>query len=125
MFMRNLRKLLLLEQHEDGSWGDTNTSLVSTSLSGSVETSAYVVIALGRSLQLEQSGDLAKATYECTSAIAKGLQFIIAQQQGRSGWRSTRDTLYAAWAVAETVRLVSVLVYLFQPLHIHIRGVLC
>lgn len=72
--------------------------------SGDVEATAYVIIALGRSLALEKSAELANATHETTEAISKGLDYVIARHKGRSGWGSTRDTLYAAWALAETVR---------------------
>lgn len=55
---------------------------------------------------MERSAEIT-ALNECetTDAIAKGLDYVLAHHKGRGGWRSTRDTLYAAWAVTEAVRL--------------------
>ena len=79
-----------------------------TTLCSNVESTAYAVIALGRSLALERSAEIANATHDTTQAIARGLDYVITNHKGSGGWGSTRDTLYAAWAVAETVRVSSI-----------------
>jgi len=94
IFCENVRMILLNTQNPQGSWGNNQGS----SLSGNIETTAYSIMALIHAFPKDD---------ECLKAAKKGIDWILDQRS--TGWTTTRDTLYASWAIGEAGQ------FLFKP----------
>ena len=88
LFRRNLKLILLNRQLANGSWaGDSSFAITK---SEGVESTAYCLMALARGFGSDAI---------VQQSLEKGLNFILSKRTG-AGFSSTRDTLFACWAVS-------------------------
>jgi len=89
-FTTKLYNLILSKQNTTGGWEPTASSL--TCSKESIETTAYALLAINRaSLGNPDNGFI---------AIDRAVEFLLSRRR-KTGWQSTRDTLYATLAFAE------------------------
>jgi len=85
--------ILLNDQKDKGWWGDDNKG---SSLSGTIESTAYAIMGLIHAFPEDEL---------VIKAVSKAMNYILNQRRA-SGWISTRDTLYASWAIGEAGKIL-------------------